>query len=131
MVVVAAIIARDGRVLACQRSRNGKFALKWEFPGGKVQPGETPQAALERELNEELGVRAKIEEEIFRTEHKYEQMHESVQLIFFKTRVESGETENRIFDKIEWVEPGKLKEMDFLEADRELIEKLAAREIRM
>ncbi|MGB6485210.1 MAG: (deoxy)nucleoside triphosphate pyrophosphohydrolase [Candidatus Acidiferrales bacterium] len=131
MVVVAAIIARDGCVLACQRSRRSKFALKWEFPGGKVQPGETPQAALERELNEELGVRARIGEEIFRTEHKYAQMREAVQLLFFEARVESSEVENRIFEKIEWVEPEKLTEMDFLEADRELIEKLAAREIRM
>ena len=131
MVVVAAIIVRDGRVLACQRSRESRFALKWEFPGGKVQAGETPQAALERELNEELGMRAKIGEEIFRTEHKYEQMHGVCPVDFFKARVESGETENRIFERIEWVEPGKLKEMDFLEADRELIEKLAAREIRM
>ncbi|MGC1105082.1 MAG: (deoxy)nucleoside triphosphate pyrophosphohydrolase [Candidatus Acidiferrales bacterium] len=131
MVVVAAIIARDGRILACQRSRKSKFALKWEFPGGKVQPGETPQAALERELNEELGVRARIGEEVFRTEHKYEQMSERIALIFFEVHIESGALENRIFEKVEWVEPSKLGELDFLEADRELIEKLAAREIRI
>jgi 8-oxo-dGTP diphosphatase len=129
VVVVAAIIARDGRVLACQRSRKSRFALKWEFPGGKVQTGETPQAALERELDEELGVRAKIGEEIFRIEHKYAQMRGPVQLLFFKARIESGEIENRIFEKIEWVEPEKLQEMDFLEADRELIDKLATRKI--
>ncbi|MFZ0639973.1 MAG: (deoxy)nucleoside triphosphate pyrophosphohydrolase [Candidatus Acidiferrales bacterium] len=129
MVVVAAIIVRAGRVLACQRSRKSKFALKWEFPGGKVQAGETPQAALERELDEELGMRAKIGEEVFRIEHKYAQMRGPVQLLFFKARIESGEIENRIFEKIEWVEREKLQEMDFLEADRELIDKLATRKI--
>lgn len=131
MVVVAAIIARDGRVLACQRSRKSKFALKWEFPGGKAQAGETPEAALERELEEELGVRAEIGPEIFRTEHKYPQMREGVQLIFFAAHLGSAEIENRIFEKVEWVEPKKLNQMDFLDADRGLIQKLSSKEIRI
>ena len=131
MVVVAAIIARNGRVLACQRNRKSKFALKWEFPGGKVQPGETPRAALERELEEELGVRAEIGEEVFRTLHKYPQMREGVELIFFSAHLGSAEIENRIFEKIDWVEPEKLRQMDFLEADRELIERLASKKIRI
>ena len=131
MVVVAAILVRDGRVLTCQRSRQSKFALKWEFPGGKVQPGETPQAALERELEEELGVRVEIGQEVFRTEHKYPQMPEGVQLIFFAAHPGCAEIENRIFEKIEWVEPETLAHMDFLDADRELIAKLASEEIRI
>ncbi len=125
MIVVAAVIARDGLILACQRSRKSRFGLKWEFPGGKVQPGETPEAALERELNEELGVRAAVGPEIFRATHKYEQMREAVDLIFFAAHVGPSAVENRIFERIEWVKPEKLKQMDFLEADRELIEKLA------
>lgn len=131
MVVVAAIIARNGRVLACQRSRKSKFALKWEFPGGKVQSGETPEAALARELEEELGVRAEIGQEVFRTEHKYPQMREGVQLIFFGANLGAAEIENRIFETTEWVAPEKLRQMDFLEADRGLIEKLASQEIRI
>ena len=131
MVVVAAIIARDGRVLACQRSRKSKFALKWEFPGGKVQAGETPEAGLARELEEELGVQAEIGQEILRTQHKYPQMREGVQLIFFGANLGAAEIENRIFEKVEWVEPEKLKQMDFLDADRELIGKLASKEIRI
>ncbi len=129
MIVVAAVIAREGRVLACQRSRESRFALKWEFPGGKVQAGETPKSALERELMEELGVRAEIRQEIYRTQHKYAEMHEAVELIFFEALVESGEIQNRVFEKIEWVEPKRLQELDFLEADKELIRKLAAEEI--
>lgn len=131
MVVVAAIVARNGCVLACQRNRKSKFALKWEFPGGKVQSGETPQAALARELEEELGVRAEIGVEIFRTEHKYPQMREGIELIFFGAHLGSAEVENRIFEKIDWVEPEKLKQLDFLEADRDLIRKLASKEIRI
>ncbi len=129
MIVVAAVIVREGRVLACQRSRRSRFALKWEFPGGKVQLGETPEAALERELMEELGARAEIGQEIYRTRHKYAEMQEAVELIFFAARVESGEIQNRIFEKIDWVEPKLLKELDFLEADEELIRKLSSGEI--
>jgi 8-oxo-dGTP diphosphatase len=129
MIVVAAVIARNGRVLACQRNGAGRFPLKWEFPGGKVHANETAQEALARELKEELGVEAKIGPEIFRTRHKYDEMREPVELIFFKARVETGKIENRIFQEMKWVEPQKLSELDFLEADRELIRKLETREI--
>lgn len=125
MVVVAAVIVRDVRVLVCQRNRAGKFPLKWEFPGGKVQSGETPQAGLERELNEELGVSARIGIEIYRTRHKYAEMPEAVELIFFAARIETGEIENRIFERIAWVEREKLRGMDFLDGDREFVENLA------
>lgn len=129
MIVVAAVIACEGRVLACQRSRESRLALKWEFPGGKVQGGETPVAALERELMEELGVRAEIGQEIYRTRHKYPEMQETVELIFFEARAESKEIQNRVFEKIDWVEPKLLKELDFLEADEELIHKLSGRNL--
>ncbi|HLW80618.1 MAG TPA: (deoxy)nucleoside triphosphate pyrophosphohydrolase [Candidatus Acidoferrales bacterium] len=129
MIVVAAVIARNGRVLACQRNGAGRFPLKWEFPGGKVLADETAQEALARELNEELGVEATIGAEIFRTRHKYDEMREAVELIFFKARIVSGEIENRIFQEMKWVEPQKLSELDFLEADRELIRKLGTQEI--
>jgi 8-oxo-dGTP diphosphatase len=125
------VIVREGRVLACQRSRKSRFPLKWEFPGGKVRPDETPQAALRRELEEELGVQARVGKKILRMQHKYEQMREPVELIFFEASVERCEMENRVFEKIDWVEPERLREMDFLEADRKLIEKLAGREIRI
>lgn len=125
MIVVAAIIVHQGRVLVCQRSRKSKFALKWEFPGGKVQAGEAPQAALGRELLEELGVHAKVGAEILRVRHSYEGMREAVELIFFEAHVEPAKIENRIFEKIEWLEPREMRNKDFLEADRELIARLA------
>ncbi|MHB8640954.1 MAG: (deoxy)nucleoside triphosphate pyrophosphohydrolase [Candidatus Acidiferrales bacterium] len=126
MLVVAAVIVRDGRVLACQRSRSGQFPLKWEFPGGKVQDGESPQAALARELQEELRVSATVGAEIHRTRHSYAEMREPVELIFFEATIASGEIDNRVFERIEWIEPRKLPGMDFLDADRELVLKLAS-----
>ncbi|MHB8525608.1 MAG: (deoxy)nucleoside triphosphate pyrophosphohydrolase [Candidatus Acidiferrales bacterium] len=125
MLVVAAVIVRDGRVLACQRSSSSKFPLKWEFPGGKVHDGESPQAALVRELREELGVRATIGAEIHRTRHSYAEMREPVDVIFFEAAIASSEIDNRVFERIEWIEPRKLPRMDFLDADRELVLKLA------
>ena len=129
MLVVAAVIVRDGRVLVCQRSRSGKFPLKWEFPGGKVQSDESPDAALVRELREELAIEASVGAEIHRTNHKYAEVSSAIELIFFAATIESGEIDNRVFEEIAWVAPRKLAEMDFLDADRELISKLATGDI--
>ena len=129
MLVVAAVIVREGRVLACQRSRSGKFPLKWEFPGGKVQSDESPEAALTRELREELSVEASVGAEIYRTKHKYAEMPSAIELIFFAATIESGEIDNRVFEEIAWVAPRKLAEMDFLDADREFITQLATGDI--
>jgi len=131
VLVVAAVIVRDGRVLVCQRNRSGKLPLKWEFPGGKVKSGESPDAALVRELREELSVDATVGAEIYRTRHKYSEMPSAVELIFFAATIESGEIENRVFEAISWATPQKLAEMDFLEADRELIAKLATGDIQL
>src|SRR5215472_1874998 len=120
---------RDGKILACQRNAAGKFPLKWEFPGGKVQPNEAPQAALARELVEELNVCAKIGPQIFRTRHKYQEMKEPVELLFFRAEIESRDVENRIFNALKWIEPRRLSELDFLDADRAFVQKLAREEI--
>ena len=126
MVAVAAVIMRDGRVLACQRSRNDRFPLKWEFPGGKVKQGETPEAALARELEEELGASATIGSEIHRVKHKYSELTKNIEIIFFAAMLDQKPIENRIFERIGWVAPAELRGMDFLEADRELIDMLAS-----
>jgi len=123
--VVAALIESEGKLLVCQRRRGGPFELRWEFPGGKVQPGETLEAALARELEEELGVTAKIGREVYRTEYRYAEMPEPIDLIFFAASVPRTEIRNLVFEQIEWREPGSLPELNFLPADRELIEKLA------
>jgi 8-oxo-dGTP diphosphatase len=124
LTVVAALIESGGRLLVCQRRRGDTFALMWEFPGGKLQPGEAPAEALARELREELGVGARIGPEIYRTRHRYAEMNEPIELIFFVAQVEPRAVENLAFERIEWREPPSLADLNFLPADRELIDRL-------
>ncbi|HTR48317.1 MAG TPA: (deoxy)nucleoside triphosphate pyrophosphohydrolase [Verrucomicrobiae bacterium] len=130
-VVVAALIESDGKILTCQRARGGRFELMWEFPGGKVEPGETLEQALQRELREELGVDARIGPELFRAQHSYAELRAPIELIFFAASAPPAEVENREFEQIAWRTPESLTELDFLPADRDLIEKLASGEIRV
>ncbi len=125
MTVVTAGILRDrDRVLVCQRRAGGQFGLKWEFPGGKVEPGETPEECLRRELREELGILVEVGPEIYRTEHRYPDGF-AVRLIFFGVLRHAGRPENRAFEQIEWARVSDLPRLDFLEADRELVDRLA------
>jgi 8-oxo-dGTP diphosphatase len=127
--VVAALIESDGKLLVCQRRAGAPFALMWEFPGGKIKPGESPDAALARELLEELGVVARIGREIHRTRHNYAELREPLELIFFTAQVDPGRVRNLIFERLEWRTPETLPELDFLPADRELIAKLSSGEL--
>jgi 8-oxo-dGTP diphosphatase len=125
LTVVAALIESEGKLLACQRRREDKFGLLWEFPGGKAKPAETLQAALARELEEELGVAAQIGAEIYRTRHEYAELNEPIELVFFSAHVNARDVRNLVFQEIRWCKPNSLSDLDFLPADRELIEKLA------
>jgi 8-oxo-dGTP diphosphatase len=131
LTVVAALIESEGKVLACQRRRGSRFELLWEFPGGKVEPGETLTAALERELREELGVVARIGPEVHRVQHQYRQSGEPFELVFFAAGAPPDDIQNLEFERIEWREPKSLAELDFLEADRELIAKLASGKVKL
>lgn len=123
--VVAALILKDGKVLICQRTRHQTMPLKWEFPGGKIEEGEQPRDALRRELDEELGIDAKIGEEVARIRHEYSGGR-TVELRFYVVHKFSGEIENRIFRDVRWSARSELTSYDFLEADRELVQDLAA-----
>ncbi|HXO06065.1 MAG TPA: (deoxy)nucleoside triphosphate pyrophosphohydrolase [Candidatus Sulfotelmatobacter sp.] len=125
MIVVAALIKAEGKLLVCQRRRTDSFGLMWEFPGGKLEHGETPSEALARELQEELGVVAQIGPEIFRTRHRYFELGEALDLIFFGATVDPAAVRNLAFEKMEWREPQTLHELNFLPADREFVTKLA------
>ena len=122
--VVAAVIEKDGKLLVCQRTRHQTMPLKWEFPGGKIEEGEQPRHALRRELEEELGIDAKIGDEIVRLKHTYPN-GAMVELRFFVVREYDGEIENRIFKEVRWVKLEELPNYDFLVADRGLIKDLA------
>jgi 8-oxo-dGTP diphosphatase len=129
--VVAAVIRHGGRVLICQRRKDDTFGLKWEFPGGKVQDNESPAAALARELEEELGVRAQIGVEICCTRHKYSEHAREIKLVFFAAQLESPDVQNLAFERIVWEEPAQLPKYDFLAADREIVERLANGDINL
>jgi 8-oxo-dGTP diphosphatase len=123
--VVAALIVKDGKILACQRTRHQSMPLKWEFPGGKIEEGEQPRDALRRELDEELGIDATIGDEVVHMRHEYKNGN-VVELHFFVVYEFKGEIENRIFRDMQWLERGELPSFDFLEADLKLVSDLAA-----
>ena len=122
--VAAALIIRDGQVLIGQRRPDQVMALKWEFPGGKIETGETPQQALARELYEELGIQAIIDRPVIRIRHNYRHGG-AVDLQFFAVHEFAGEIENHIFNEVRWVKLSDLPEYDFLAADLGLIRDLA------
>ena len=123
--VVAAIIVRDdGKILICQRGEDQPLALKWEFPGGKIEPGEEPAAALRRELHEELGIGAEIGDQVTRFSHTYRNGR-GVDLAFFRVKSYTGEMQNLIFKDIRWVDRAELPKFDFLEADVKLVRQIA------
>jgi 8-oxo-dGTP diphosphatase len=122
--VVAALIFQEDKILVCQRTRHQTMPLKWEFPGGKIEEGEQPRDALHRELDEELGIDAKIGQEVSRILHEYPGGG-SVELRFFRVTEYKGIIENRIFRDLRWSRRSELSQYDFLEADLTLVRDLA------
>ena len=118
--VVAGLIYREGKLLICQRQKSAVFSLKWEFPGGKIEPGETPTDALRRELKEELDIDAGDVVEIYRHEHIYDP-GPRVSLIFFFVREFVGNPKNLAFEQIYWSDLSELLHFDFLAGDQPLI----------
>ena len=123
--VAAALILRGEEVLICQRRPDQPMALKWEFPGGKIEAGETPEQALARELDEELGIDADVGPRVTHTRHTY-RSGGAVDLQFFAVHAFRGEVTNRIFHDVRWIPLRDLTSYDFLAADRDLIKELAA-----
>jgi 8-oxo-dGTP diphosphatase len=124
LLVSAGVIQRDGRLLIAQRRKTDRHPLKWEFPGGKVEHGETPQQALVRELKEELYIDAEAGSELARYEHDYPS-GSRVHLLFFAVRKFSGEPQAQVFAQLVWVEPPALLTVDFLEGDMDFVKRLA------
>ncbi len=127
ILVTAGILIEGDRILICQRHRSDAYGLQWEFPGGKVRDGEGLRESLRRELAEELSIEAEVDDEVYRLRHRYPDRY--VEVVFFSVPSFRGEISNRVFEAVEWAGRAKLREYDFLEADRELVERIARGEI--
>ncbi len=131
ITVVAAVIERaDRRILIGQRRRVDSSPLKWEFPGGKVGPGESPEAALSRELREELGVSLRRSREVARVKHTYPGQGEEFEIRFFAAEIGDEEMVPKAFEKLVWAVPKDFRDYDFLEANEMLVAHLATGRIK-
>ena len=128
--VAVGIILRNGLVLACQRRSDARYPLKWEFPGGKLENGETPEACVVRELREELGIDAIVQGEFFRQEWTYDEGMEdskndgAFRVFYLLINHFTGTTVNHAFEQIRWVTPEELKRMDMLEGNQKAVDLL-------
>lgn len=115
MTVVAAVIEKDGAYLIAQRSSPAELAFKWEFPGGKVEPLETPQEALKRELQEEFGVTIDVGTLIVRTTYTYH--YKTVHLFAYSATHVAGEFRLMAHNSMAWEKPASFGNYDFVPAD--------------
>lgn len=122
--VVAAVIEREGEILASLRHPKGERPGQWEFPGGKVERGETESQALEREMLEELGVECEVGALVHRLVHRYQDA--DVEIAFYEVRLAPAAQPQALgMAEIRWVPRARLGELDFLEADRPFVRLLA------
>ncbi len=122
--VTAALIEFKGKFLLAKRKKNDPLRDKWEFPGGKIEPHESPEACLKRELREELGIDAEVGEFFCSSSYEYE--HAAIELIVYRIKSFTGEITPRVHEDLAWVSPADFKKYDMLNADKPIIEKLAA-----
>ncbi len=122
LVVAGLMVRGDGRVLITQRRADQALPLQWEFPGGKVEPGEAPVAALPRELAEEIGVTVevgRIWDVLFHAYPAFDRV-----MLVYACRIVDGEARPVEVAAVEWVPPAELSRWDILPADRPLVERL-------
>jgi 8-oxo-dGTP diphosphatase len=119
--VTAAIIINDNKFLICQRSKTDKLSGKWEFPGGKIEPGETPEECLKREIKEELNIEIEVHEKFGETIYEYPAG--AIKLMAFYADWNGGEIELNVHDSFEWVSKERIREFDFAPADVPFVNK--------
>lgn len=124
IAVAAGIVCRNGRIMLCQRKDSGPEALKWEFPGGKLEPGETPEQALARELREELDIDARVGRIYDARLTRYP--GRDVLLLFYRCELVSGEPRCVDCSAVRWEEPTRLPEYDLAPADAQVAAQLAS-----
>lgn len=124
--VAVAILREDGKTLLCQRKKSARYALKWEFPGGKVENNESAVACLKRELKEELGIEAEVGDLFFRQEYTYSDSG-SFEILYYLVRSYRPMAEglrDDAFEQIRWIPENQLNEIDLLEGNREVVKLL-------
>ena len=122
VAVTAAILIHGNRILIARRPPGDRLAGLWEFPGGKLEMGETPRACLQRELWEEFGIQTRIGAFFDQTEYRYD--HMAVRLLVFQAKIESGALHPRVHDAVRWVTPEQMTRYRFAPADRPIVARL-------
>jgi 8-oxo-dGTP diphosphatase len=125
LIVTAAVIEKDGKILVARRRKGLIAEGLWEFPGGKLEEGEDPRRGLERELEEELGVRARAGEQICTV--PFSGALKSFELVVFRTELLSDGFRMTDHDEIRWVAPAEMDESQFSKPDRPVVRRLAGR----
>lgn len=120
--VVSALIWQGEKFMICQRPPHKARGLLWEFVGGKVEKGETPQEALVRECREELAVTVSVGEVFMEVVHEYPDI--TVQLTLFNASIAEGIPQKLEHNDIRWIEPHEIPQYDFCPADKEILEKI-------
>jgi 8-oxo-dGTP diphosphatase len=122
--VTAAIMEKDGKILIAKRKQTSTLGGKWEFPGGKIELGETPEQCLKRELREEFGVEIEVNEFICSSQCAYS--HIDIELMAYKAKYISGDFQLNVHDEIKWVNIDEARKVDLAEADRPILDKYAS-----
>lgn len=124
--VTAAIIRNEGKILICQRPANKACGLLWEFPGGKIEAGETGEQCIVRECQEELGVTLQVERKV--TDVVYEYPDRVVHLHFYLCNIMAGVLEKKEHAAVKWIDPNEITQYTFCPADAEMLRKMSVSE---
>jgi len=122
ILVTAAVIERNGRILLARRASSAHGPGGWEFPGGKLEPGESPQACLARELHEELGIAVRVGPLV--SDHLHHYPRHTIRLIVYRVDILSGQPAPRCHLELAWVAPHDLRSFNLLPADLPVVDAL-------
>lgn len=121
--VAVGIIIREGKVLCCQRKKDARYGLQWEFPGGKIHPGEKARDCLKRELREELDIHTDAIEP-YATHIQTYNDNGVFEVHYFLIKEYRGEVKNKVFESIRWLLPDQFDTLDFLRGNKPLLDRL-------
>ena len=121
--VTAAVIEKGGKILIAQRRKGSTLGGRWEFPGGKIEPGETAEACLKRELKEEFDIESEVGKFIIASQFRYCLV--PIELLAYRVKHLSGDFKVNEHEEVRWVSPSELSSYDFMPADEAIVKLLA------